>query len=347
MTQKQLIEIDQLSATIPDENGNPTDRLRPGCTSMFDENGQKHYYALADVEPVVPNETKPVAPAAASQSAPAQQQKKKSHGNAILFAVFGCIIAFVLWRNIANRGKNASSASSSTYYSSSSKAQTRVTYNSSKSSSSSKSSAADPESVSFGVTKLDVSLFQSSIGTPWIKVVFEMTNTGTSNIYLSSGSYDIEDEDGNIIDTHTLVSEFPGVLAPGEKGYLFDCTLYDGSVDDKIVVVPHVSAEIAKVDLVRFDVSGESLSADAYGDLQMHGRVTNTTDETQKTIYVAACIYDKSGKCLGVLLDLITQEVKPGESIGFEAACNGFPKTISPEDVDHYTVYAYPYALQF
>lgn len=328
MSQQQLVEIDPLKATIPDENGNPTDRLRPGCTFMCDENGQKHYYQIAPASPSAPEGIKPAEIPAAHQPA-----RKGSRGNAALFAVLGCVIAVFIISRLRSPAKSSSFSSPA--------------QNSRAASASSKSSALESKEIRFGATKLDVELFEDRLGAAWIKVVYEVTNTGNSNIYLSSGSYDIEDKDGNIIDTHTLVSEYPCVLAPGEKGYLFDCTLYNGSVDDEITVVPHVSAEAAKVELIRLGVSGESLSIGTYGSLEMHGRVTNTTDSPQDYIYVAVCIYDKKGKCMGVLFDLITTELQPGDSIGFEANCNGLSRDITPEVVDHYTIYAYPRSLQF
>lgn len=336
MAQQQLVEIDPLKATVPDENGNPTDRLRPGCTFMCDEHGQKHYYQIAPASPSASEEVKSAEIPAAHQPA-----RKGSRGNAALFVVLGCVVAVFIISRLRSPAKFSSSSSPAQ--------NSRAAYASSiaSASSSSKSSALESKEIRFGATKLDVELFEDRLGAAWIKVVYEVTNTGNSNIYLSSGSYDIEDKEGNIVDTHTLVSEYPCVLAPGEKGHLFDCTLYDGSVDDEITVVPHVSAEAAKVELTRLGVSGESLSIGMYDSLEMHGRVTNTTDSLQDYIYVAVCLYDKKGKCMGVLFDLITTELQPGDSIGFEANCNGLSRDITPEVVDHYTIYAYPRSLQF
>lgn len=55
------------------------------------------------------------------------------------------------------------------------------------------------EEVAYEVTYTNAKIYTNSIGTVWSQVIVEIENTGSSDLYLSSGSYDLEDADGNLI----------------------------------------------------------------------------------------------------------------------------------------------------
>ena len=59
--------------------------------------------------------------------------------------------------------------------------------------------------------------YSDSLGSEWVIISVPVTNTGDTNLYLSSGTMDIEDQDGHLVDSKSLVSVYPEVLQPGES----------------------------------------------------------------------------------------------------------------------------------
>ena len=64
-------------------------------------------------------------------------------------------------------------------------------------------------------------------------------------------------------------------------------------------------------------------------------------------IYVVVVLFDKDNKPIGILDDLIIDDLPAGSSIGFEATDIYIPDTLSASDVKSYLVYAYPNQYQF
>ena len=69
-------------------------------------------------------------------------------------------------------------------------------------------------------------VWTNSIGTKWIKVVVPIKNTGSENLYISPCTIDIENSEGNLEDTLSLVSAYPQVVKPGETAYYYEETTY-------------------------------------------------------------------------------------------------------------------------
>ena len=53
------------------------------------------------------------------------------------------------------------------------------------------------------------------------RAIVEVENTGESNIYLSGTAFDIEDANGHLLQSDSMISCCPDVIFPGEKGYLY------------------------------------------------------------------------------------------------------------------------------
>lgn len=202
--------------------------------------------------------------------------------------------------------------------------------------------------IEYEVTYKNVEYWVNSIGTPWIQVIVEITNTGSIPIYLSSSSYDLEDSNGQIIASKSLISAYPDVIESGEKGYIYDETTLDNPVDGTISVVPRISAKKAKVSCIRYEVSEIAISDSSYFGPKMVGRIKNTTNnEETGIIYVVAILYDSNKNPIGVLTDLISDDLPAGEKIGFEAIALSLPKTVTADSINSYLVYAYPNQYQF
>lgn len=187
----------------------------------------------------------------------------------------------------------------------------------------------------------------SSIGTNWIYIISEIKNTGTTTQYLSSGTVDIESEDGKLLETISMVSCYPEVILPGESAFYYEATTVDRiEPDDVIKPILHYKAKDATVEQLLLPTSDVEIHEGSYGGLEAIGRVENTTDEEQSLIYVALLIRDKEGNPLCVLFD-IPDTINPGEKMGFKATALSLPEGITLDSIGDYEIYAYISQFQF
>lgn len=199
----------------------------------------------------------------------------------------------------------------------------------------------------YEITDTTTKTWVNSIGTTWTQTIVEITNTGSSNLYLSSGSYDLEDAEGNLITNRTMVSTYPNVLAPGEKGYMYEETVLDDPVDGELIALPRVNVKKAKVDLIRFPVTDVEISDGKYGDLKMIGRVENTSEENESMVYVVAFLYDSKGSCIGQMFTILMDDLKADDKIGFKMSGMSLPDDVTSDSVADYVVFSYPIQFQF
>lgn len=205
-----------------------------------------------------------------------------------------------------------------------------------------------PSSAPYEITYTNFTTYSDSIGTIWGQSIIEITNTGSNDLYLSTGSYDIKDENGSLVATESLVSFYPDVLQPGEKGYMYDENTFDDlSADETYTITPHISVEDASIACVRYDVFDTTLKNDDYNGVTLIGQLTNTTDEDGSMVYVVAVLYDEADTPLGILYTIMTNDVPAGETMGFEASGFSLPPTVSADAIANYTIYAYPLQMQF
>lgn len=200
----------------------------------------------------------------------------------------------------------------------------------------------------YEITYSNFTTFTDSIGTVWGQVIIEITNTGSNDLYLRSGSYDIKDNNNSLVATESLVSVYPDVLQPGEKGYLYDENTFDDlSTDEAYSVTPHLSIDNATIPCVRYDVFDTTLKEDDWGDLSLIGQVTNTSDEEGSLVYVVAILYDDNNAPIGILYTILTDDLPAGETVGFEATALSLPPSVSADTVADTVIYAFPTQMQF
>ena len=207
---------------------------------------------------------------------------------------------------------------------------------------------ADAPSELYEITYSNFTTYSDSIGTVWGQAIIEITNTGSEDLYLSTGSYDIKDESGSLVATESLVSAYPDVLQPGEKGYLYDENIFDDlSVEGTYEMTPHLSVESASIRCERYEVFDTTLKSDDYGGISLIGQVTNSSDEDGSMVYAVVVLYDDANTPLGILYTILDNELPAGDTRGFEAVSLSLPPTVSVDTVANYTVYAYPMQMQF
>lgn len=208
--------------------------------------------------------------------------------------------------------------------------------------------AAEPESDPYEITYTNAKVWTNSIVTTWVQAIVEITNTGSKNLYLGSASYDLEAADGSLVASESLVSTFPDVIAPGEKGYMYSETTLDNySGDGTLTVVPHLDISEATVGLIRYDTSEIAVSDGEYMGLKVLGRVENTTSEAGQMVYVVAVFYGADNAPLGLAFTILDNDLAAGDKTGFEINSMSMPSDITAADVANTTVYAYPMQYQF
>lgn len=206
----------------------------------------------------------------------------------------------------------------------------------------------DKKDEAYEIVYENAKMYKNSIGTTYVQIVFEVSNTGDSPLYLSSGACDLEDEEGNLISSQTLISAYPEVIDPGESGYYYEETiLSDVEEIIPLKILPRPNVSKAKVDNIRFPVTDVSLSDDKYGGVKMMGRVENNTEENQSFVYVVAILLNKSNEPIGQIFTILMEDIEPGGKIGFEAGGMSLPDGINVDSIADKKVFAYPIQFQF
>ncbi len=200
----------------------------------------------------------------------------------------------------------------------------------------------------YTVTYQKAITYTDSIGTTWVQTIVEIMNTGSVPLYLSSSSYDLEDADGKLIASQTLVSVYPDVLDVGERGYLYEETTLDNvSGGRELTVIPRIDAVAAKVGLIRNTVTDISITDESYGGIKVLGRVENMGDEAQDTTYVAIAFFDAGGAPIGLAFTILSDTLNAGDKIGFDATSLSLPESVKAASIASYTAYSYPMQAQF
>ncbi len=176
--------------------------------------------------------------------------------------------------------------------------------------------------------------------------IIEITNTGSTYIYLKECTFDFEDNDGHLLQTDKMISKSPDVIAPGEKGYFFNDGLIDDgvSLENGINLVPNFSLEIATKGaeaIIEYEVSDLDLRDGDYGGVKVTGRVTNNTTEETNHINatVTAIFFDSEGKILDIGYTYL-DPISAGGKVSFELSTMLGNSEMSAEDVANYVVIA-------
>ena len=200
------------------------------------------------------------------------------------------------------------------------------------------------EDPSFDIGEAYISTRTDILGISYLSVSIPVNNTGNTDLYLSSGSIDIEYSNGSLAQTLNLVNVYPQIIKANETAYYYDEVIFEGTETDGLKVVPHFDISKSKVEYIRLPTSDVQIKDTNYLGVKVIGRVENDTSKEQKLVYVVILLFDDKNNCIGQLIDIINS-IPPKERIGFEAtSLNG---DISASDVSKFIVYAYPYQVQW
>lgn len=198
----------------------------------------------------------------------------------------------------------------------------------------------DTKAMKYEVGDATIDSWTNSINTTWVKIAVPVKNTGNTNIYVGDMSADIESSTGTLLKTVSMISAFPEYIKPGETAYYYDETTVDFDTSN-IKVVPHVAIEKPSNDVIRYDLSEISITADTYFGVKVMGRVENKTSKKGTLVYVAANLFDSNDKLICNCFTILENDLNAGDKVGF--TCKPFAYTdFTPTDVARYEIYSYP-----
>lgn len=210
-----------------------------------------------------------------------------------------------------------------------------------------KTAQTDTGAESWDVGEGEAITYADSIGNTWVKFSFPVMNTGTTNLYLSAGSADLEDTEGHLVDSKSLVSVYPEVIKPGETAWYYEDTILEEAPSSPLKVVPRVNVRKATVDCIRYETSDVSFTEDSIGNIKVTGRVLNTTKEPGSMVEVVILLYDADEHFLGTISTHLDDDLNPGDKMGFSASSLGSNGNLKLADIINYRIYAYPTQFQF
>ncbi len=205
--------------------------------------------------------------------------------------------------------------------------------------------------IEYEITDTGFEYYKNSIGDIEYYGFVEITNTGKGNLYLDNCVFDIEDNEGHLLQSDDFISSCPDIIKPGEKGYFYNnigSTLLDKGIStaNGVNLVPQISVESTNTDPIDYDVSDTDIKKDSYGALKVTGRVTNNTSEDESYLYVEIIFYDSEGKVIGITGTSIT-DLNAGKTVSFDTTTLFGNDSINLDNVADYKVIARAHHYQW
>ena len=196
---------------------------------------------------------------------------------------------------------------------------------------------ASSEEISYDISDTSFQYYKNSIGSTEFYGYVEILNTGNSNIYMDDCVFDLEDDNGHLLQSEKMISNCPSVIGPGEKGYFYNnigSTLIDNSVslDNGIKLVPQMKLSAASGKPHAFPVSDVSVTPGNMNDVKVTGRVENDTNEEISYIYIHIIFYDSSGKALAMKGTSLSK-IAPGSKGSFDTSTLFGNSNLKIEDI--------------
>ncbi len=129
--------------------------------------------------------------------------------------------------------------------------------------------------------------------------------------------------------------------------YYEETTLDSVSEEMELIVEVRPNVKNATIPKVRLDVKDLSLKNQQYRGLELLGRITNTTSETQNMTYISVVLFGENDTPMGHMFEIIMDDIPAGQERGFTVTSFNLPPDITSESVSRYEVVAYPLQFQF
>lgn len=203
---------------------------------------------------------------------------------------------------------------------------------------------------SYKISDTHFEYFTNSIGNIEYRGIVEITNTGNTDLYLKDCVFDLEDNNGHLLQSDSFISNCPDVIKPGEKGYFYNGlgSLYindDVSLENGIKFSPQVTVVKATGTTSNYETSDTELRQGTFGPT-VTGRVKNSTNEDNKMLYVCVVYFDKNGKAIGITGTTIT-DFSAGKTSSFEIGGMALSESVTLDSIANYKIIAQKTYYQF
>ena len=211
--------------------------------------------------------------------------------------------------------------------------------------------AADNEKFSYELKNTIFNYYTNSIGNIEYYGIVEILNTGSTNLYMDDCTFDLEDNDGHLLQSDSFISTCPDIIAPGETGYFYNglgANQIDSSVsfDNGVKLVPNYKVEQSTAEIVDYTVSDTDMRTDDYGNIKITGRVTNETDTDDSLVSIQFVLLDSDNNVLAITGTSV-MDLTAGSTQSFEGTTMFADDTATPEKVASYNVIARKAHYQF
>lgn len=206
--------------------------------------------------------------------------------------------------------------------------------------------------ISYEVTDEYFSYNKNSIGSTEYHAIVEITNTGSENIYLKGATFDLEDDNGHLLQTDNLLGKCPDVIKPGEKGYYYN-NLGSLLIDDEVSLENGVNLKYnldvakAKKEPVYYSVTDLDMKEDGtFKCPKVTGRIVNESAADENLVYITIIFYNSDGKAIGIA-DSSASGLKAKSKISFDCSALYLDDAIKYSDIADYKVIASSLYMQF
>ena len=206
------------------------------------------------------------------------------------------------------------------------------------------SNSSEKKEMKYEITDSKFEYYTNSIGSVEYFGIVEITNTGDTYIYLDTCTFDLEDNDGHLLQSDSYINTAPSVVAPGEKGYYYNGIgnglIGEGvSLDNGVKLVPQLKISEAKKVPTEYPVSDVTTREGDFGYINVVGRVENTSDKDISYLYISIIFYDENGKVLDVESTGIS-DIAAGNKGSFDTTCFWSNDNVKFTDIAETKVYA-------
>ena len=192
----------------------------------------------------------------------------------------------------------------------------------------------------YEVMNPEISFWEDSIHSRWVKIAVPVKNTGTMDLYLDDCQIDLETEDHELLDTIDYIGGYPDYITPGEVGYYYKEAIVDFK-EENVLALVHENIEKASNSVIRYNTSDVTIEEDEIFGIEIKGRVENNTSKDESIVVITANLYDSNDKLLCNCQTYLSNGLKANEKIGFSLSPFAY-RTLSPSDIARYEIYAYP-----
>ena len=202
---------------------------------------------------------------------------------------------------------------------------------------------------SYEITDVFFEHGENSIGEDSYTGIVEITNNGSTNLYLKDCTFDFEDNNGHLLQTDdTMISSCPDIIAPGEKGYFYNSL--GGSINENVSLdnglnfKPNVEVVKANGDPVDYEVSDLSVVNDNFGP-KITGRIKNTSNK-KDSVYVQVLFYNSDNRVIAIEGTNV-YDIGAGQQKSFDVSGIMLPDSIKNGNYSNYKVLARANYYQF